>query len=176
MLALLFSFVLASAHAFDALDDISADDENFIPALIEAQKKHYKHQEWDRFFANAIFYRYQKLNTLDQLKNNFKGRLIAMEVMALAKHCQWEEANTVLLPAMEIAKKIQSDDFSELEKEFVLLPAVKYFPHIQKKTTEAKIPESIFSSTQFWPIQSSSLQYVSHPKWIRVKVQNLCKN
>src|SRR5690349_15444881 len=95
-----------SEEAYSVLEEIPAESPDFLSSLEELQKINYGKNEWDKFFATAVFYRLKYLSNPEALqkKEDFRPRMLALEILALGKQCYWEEAEWVAHLGIEIAK------------------------------------------------------------------------
>lgn len=165
-----------SAEAYPLLESISLDSEESKLSLVELQKLHYQRQEWDKFFAYAVFYRQKLLADPSLWQKNFSSRMISLEILALTKQCQWESAHQVGQLGLKIAQTLQSPEIAEIEHALVYLPPLQKLKNIQGPPKETSIPHSIQRRTRYWPIQTKTLSAIEHPKFLRLKVENRCSN
>lgn len=168
--------------AYEILESIPETDSNFIPALAELQKLHYKQQDWSKFFAYSIFYRQKFLQEKHKWNTNFNAQLLTLEALALGKHCRWEEAYSIVNYGLSVANQIQSPgslptpskDTKDLKLVLIFLPPLKTYPRTQTPTQEGEIPHSIFRSLKYWPMDTRMLSSIAHPKYLRFRLESKC--
>lgn len=159
--------------AYKLLENIPSSDPDFASAVGEIQKLHYRHQDWRKFFAYAQFYR---LKYLSEEARPVSGRLIALEAMALAKHCRWSNADGILAWAQSQRRRMTQDDWSEVE-------AAGHFVDLQRKVPGAataahedqKKVAAAFTREQAWKIEAKALAAIGHPKVLSVNVKSECR-
>jgi len=168
-----------STQGYSLLEQISPESSDFLPTLEELQKIHYKNKEWNRFFSYAIFYRNNYLNDQGASKKeeNFRPKMLSLEILALGKQCQWDEAFRVANFAIQYGKthSISKDKMKEIHHAFSLLQIQHVYPKVTDAKIGSEVSGSIFKETQAWPIHSSRvLPKIKHPKVLRLQLENLC--
>ena len=153
---------------------VPLDSAEFLTALIELQKLNYQQGKWDQFFAYAQFYQQKILAHSENWAQFFHPRLIALEVMALVKHCQWQIAAQVGQWGLHIAQEVGFSSVGEIHQALNYLPSLEKLKTIHTHAKLTSIPSSIQNSIRYWPIHSQSLSYVDHPRHLRVKVESRC--
>jgi hypothetical protein len=159
---------------------VKARDPEFLNSLMEIQKLHYSTQAWDRFFAYAVFYRHRFLKTTEpteKLRSNFRGRLIALEALALGKHCLWDEARSVARYGIELAKKLQiaeSQEVQEIQDALAQIELLHEFPKARKARPGEEVIQPAFSLENYWPIRQRSLDAIQDPSLLRFKLKGKC--
>ena len=160
--------------AYNKLESIPFGEQQFVDALIELQKMHYRHQQWQKFFAYAQFYRYRTVT--DTAHVELKARMISLEVMALTKHCHWRTAQEVLGWALSQRGRLSAADFRELVETGEYIRLHNQFPRTATATSDLKkIANAAFSNVQVWKIKGKSMASISHPKYLSVKLKSECK-
>lgn len=173
--ALVFLQQGKSQEANVILENIPQSHPKFLSALLELQKLNYKNEDWNRFFAYAVFYRQNYINHPVVSQDQFKVRLLSLEALALGKYCLWKEADAVIYKGLEIAKKSSRSDIQELENTKMLLNALRVYPGAQKSARNAEIPSSIFQEIHYWPISHKRAMNVAHPKYMRLQLESRCR-
>lgn len=182
VLALTLSFSLseiASASedqhpSVSTLEEIATDSPDFLGAMEELQKIYYSKQEWDKFFAYALFYRKKFLpsESLDFQRSKFSPTLLSLEILALGKQCHWDEAKEIAEASVILAKKLNKG-VSQLEEALHMIQLQSQYPNLKNVKSGAKIQSSLFKSVQLWPVNSKQIP-TQHPKFFRVKISNQC--
>lgn len=176
-IALISPFTSAFAEqSYQELEQVEAHSPQFPDALLELQKIHFKNQNWDQFFAYALFYRRNVMADQKSWEKNFRSRLYSLEILALSKHCLTEAAESVYQEGLAVAAQIKSKETVEIENAAIFAPPLKTFSQVRGTVQPISIPESILKQTNYWPIQNKFLQAVRHPKVLRVHVKSRCEN
>lgn len=192
----MFRFILALAIAFSAaalskalaaqgaalpsayheLEAIESHDARFVDALVELQKKHYQTQDWQRFFGYAAFYRKQLSSSANVAGSSFRARLLSLEVMALAKHCLWNEAREIGTSALALGKSLKVKELGELEDALTHVELAHSFPAAIEGKADERRPAPVFSDALLWRLRPSAMERVSHPKVLRKIVASRCES
>ena len=159
--------------ARNLLESIPAGSREFIPALLELEKIHYRAQAWDRFFSYASFYRQKVLNDPSLWRQNFRQRFFALEILALLKHCLFSAAVQVGEQGLEIAKKTRAGS-SEIRHALIFVTPFEKIKEMRSPVNETAIPSMVMSETHYWPIHPSTLEAIQHPKFLKFEVQSRC--
>jgi hypothetical protein len=156
----------------EQIQELKTSDVLFVPFLVAQQKLLYKFEKWDQFFANAIFFRTRFLAKKNPPQES--QLLIALEVLALAKHCQWEKAKTITSESVKILKPtaLPRDSISEALDIVVLH---ENFPKQNSPEKFSKAPRNYFTSNPQWKIQKKYFKLLTHPKNLRVHVEHQCR-
>lgn len=161
-------------RAYKILESVSASDDDFSAAATELQKLHYRHQDWRKFFAYAQFYRLKYLQVNPE--RTIEARLIALEVMALAKHCLWDNADNVLAWALQQKRRLRAEDYAELQNTRDYLDLQRRFPGASNIAKEDRRKSPLaFSSEQVWRIEAKAMVSIAHPKLLSVQVKSQCR-
>ena len=83
------------------------DKRVFLPAIIEIQKINYIEQDWTRFFGLASYYKKKFLVSREMSIKYFRQEILALEILALVRHCRLPEALQTMKWSLELAKKIK---------------------------------------------------------------------
>ena len=133
--------------------------------LLKIQKKLYQKHNWDRFFGNALFYRYHH-----QISNEpIEFKMVALEVLALGKLCRWNNAEYILKKLKE-NPNISKSKYKNLKIHY---QALKYTDLGNLK--HKKYPKgNMFSKKLKWRIKFKQIKRIKKPKQIRLKVKDQC--
>lgn len=167
--------LLASGHnreAYENLNGIEMSAPDFSKALTEAQKIHYRHQDWSKFFAYAQFYRLRYAEA--HVKEPLSARPIALEAMALAKHCLWNTADEVLAWAESKRERFSASEWNEIEDTRDILLLHASFPKTARAREDAGKTKAIFSREHAWKLQAKALAAINHPKSLSVRLKSEC--
>lgn len=160
--------------AYQLWDSMSPEDPEYPDALTELQKIHYRRQEWQKFFGYARFYREKVLRSDEGLKTKLRARLISLEAMALAKHCQWGPSRDLIDIALKLPQISSLSDRSELDEVRSYLELHHAYPHSNEAAGQPDKPRTLFTARVFWSLTSEQVARLSHPKNLRVVVENRC--
>ena len=132
--------------------------------LLERQKELYQAGDWDAFFGGALYLRTQKPDstTLDTA--------LALELMALARHCQWALIDEIQQKQASFLKGPASQkalSFIHLKKEY------KVFTK-DTRTPKKGFTERLQSSKNQWPIEEQKLSAITNPQNVKMAVGSLC--
>ncbi len=144
-------------------------DRYFLPALVEIQKINYRESRWDHFFGLALYYRRLLLSSPEQAKKNFRQNLLALEILALIRHCRFEESQKIRDLSLQLAQKTNQDS-AKIKK-------TGYFFNLKKLVSDQKPDHSTKPLTEqmyLWPLKRQELKWVKNPKNLRVRVQSRC--
>lgn len=160
-------------EGYSSLDAVGADDAEFVPALVEMQKVHYRRGEWQKFFAFAQFYRKKLLKDEQLTRRNFNERLFSLEIMALAKHCLWNEARGVGQRGLELARAVgaRGDEIAETMAQYRL---IEEFPKAIAGKEDSRRPAPVFSKELLWPVSGRQFELIDHPRKLRLVVKSRC--
>ncbi len=171
--ALATQAVAAPAYAdtdYQRLANVRADNPGFVEALVELQKIHYRAQDWQKFFAYAMFYRKKIIAQTGSLNS----RLISLELMALSKHCRQPEAQLIGTGALAFARE-HGLDVSEIETTLVHLHLTGLYPNTLKGKENTSRPPAVLAGELYWKIPAEELRLISEPSQLRAIVQSRCK-
>ena len=163
--------------AISELEKVEPDDPTFLNALMELQKLHYRRQEWAKFFGYAVYYRTYFLNTPPGPQKNFRARLFSLEVLALAKHCLWNEAQDLAHSAIALAKTAEPPEAEDTEIEEIptYLQLLQTFPELITATANPDLPDPVFRLGSYWPLSQKMFPQIRNPKVLRLTVQSKCR-
>lgn len=80
--------------------DVSPNVRDFRIAFRESQKVLYKKAAWDRFFGVATYYRKNLMTGF------FEPDALALEILALIKHCQFEAAEKLIASEQSLVAEL----------------------------------------------------------------------
>lgn len=184
MLGSLF-FLITAVHAVSAddvarletqielLDEVSMQSPDFFPALELEQKLFYRLERWDRLFAQAQFYRARFLSTPEDQAKYFRESMVALEILALTKHCAWQEAEQLITQSTAIAQRLHVN-FDQITRAKNLMALHRYFPKEGIPSQWTAIPSTAFTDLRHWRVEPEALQRVAHPRVLRVLVEDAC--
>lgn len=144
-------------------ETVTISEVRFPEALRRLQDWSYQKEDWDAFFGRAVYYR----ANLGRAENKtWIPELVALEALALSRHCHWAEARRVLAWAKT---KGNNDLFTRVEAQVALHES---FAKTKKAGALAfASPEG----TRPWWIGTNQLEKVSNPRFVRVHVRSLCE-
>ena len=143
-------------------------DTNFVPALVELQKINYREKQWDRFFGLALYYRSLLLSSPKDWRTNFRQKPLALEILALIRHCRFKESQKIKEWSLNLAQSLNTD--SHYIKKTANFFKLKKLIGDQKTGTQNSLNEQIHS----WPLKQQELKWVDNPQNLRVKVKSQC--
>ena len=144
-------------------------DKHFLPALMEIQKINYIAGRWDQFFGLALYYRQILLSSPEQAKKHFRQNVLALEILALIRHCRFRESQKIRDLSLMLARKINQDS-SKIKK-------TAYFFNLKKLVSDQKPDRSTKNWTEqmyLWPMARPEIKWVKNPKNLRVRVKSFC--
>ena len=151
-----------------SFENINRQDSYFVPALVEMQKINYQKNQWGRFFGLALYYRNLLLSDPKSAHKNFKQNPLALEILALIRHCRFKESQKVKEWSLKMAKTLNLPA-SQIKKTNMFFNLKKLVGD-QKKQNIKNIEEQI----SLWPLKNKELKWMDNPKNLRVKVSSQC--
>ena len=133
----------------------------------------YRLSRWNQFFGNAQFYRYKRLNSESKFKEHFSDTIIALEILALAKHCQWKAAVDLGKSSLQASSRLDLKN-QRIQTALQYIYLHRAFPKEIIPKSDHQTPRSFFASTTLWKLKKRQLDNIDHPRKIRVLVQNHC--
>ena len=137
----------------------------FLPwALIEAARQLYAQERWSEFFGIATYVRtvYPKSPLTDKIR--------VLEILALIRHCQWEQGREKVVEAMPLIGTGVKEKFK------VLADLLHVAPEVAAKDTpkdRAPKPKYLFSGATMWPVGTPDVATLN-PFRLRRKVPSKC--
>jgi hypothetical protein len=161
--------------AQEKLLQIKVSDPIYLDALTELQKIRFKKGEWQTFFGNALYYRKKFLSDKDVPSTFFRARLLSLESVALAKHCQWDMSRALAKASIDLGYSMSNpvaNDLSELRQALYYIELSHEFQAPAK--LQATPANGFFSSTVLWKVRGQSVAKVQNPDLLRIRVENRC--
>lgn len=146
-LALIFIFAGASAHG-TVLDDARSS---------------YANGEFESFFGLA---QWARLAQPQELSESDRDQLLALELMGLARHCQWE-------PITRLKNEI---DGPFALKAFELIAVKSEYRRFAADPRNRRLSMSnrVVHSREHWGVDSKEAKRISAPVNLKAKVRSLC--
>ena len=140
---------------------------DFAPALLEIQKINYTEKDWTRFFGLAVYYRGKLLATKEMAAKNFHQEMLALELLALLRHCRFEEALAVLEWGLRAAAEAKKDS-SKIQK-------AADFLKLKERVGDRPRPWTDWERrARLWPVQTEQIISLDNPKRARARVKSKC--
>ena len=156
-------------EAQDQFELLNRGDKDFISGLLEIQKINYIQNDWDHFFGLALYYRTILLSSYGASLFNFRQEFLALEILALIRHCRFYESKQLIKWSMELAKKTRKD-YSKIKKTVYFFNLDKLIGDQQPDKGKIDWGERIY----LWPLNLKELKHLDNPKYLRVKVKSQC--
>ena len=154
-------------EARSQLENLNYGGESFLPAILEIQKINYIEKDWDRFFALASYYRKRLLYSTEISVENFRQEMLALEILALIRHCRLSEALRIIEWSLWLAREINKDS-STIQK-------TVHFFKLKTKIGEKKVQKIDWErQINLWPVDTESVKRLGNPKHLRMKVNSQC--
>ena len=115
-------------------EKLSYGEEGFLLALVEIQKINYIQEDWNRFFGLASYYRKKLLSSQEKAILNFQQNLLALEALALIRHCRFSSARQVIEWSLALAKNIK--------KPALKIQKTAHFLKLQTKVGDKEKPKN----------------------------------
>ncbi len=130
----------------------------------------YKTQKWDEFFGSTLYARVKfPLSPL-------KDKITLLEILALIRHCQFQEVNRLLKASLKHAYKENIKKFEAIEETLKTyssdIPSKKC--HNETFSTKS-FKASLKVKRNFWPVSDEILKKDINPYRIRRHVVSLCE-
>ncbi len=155
------------SKARDSLEKINYGEKGFLFAVLEIQKINYIEEDWERFFGLAAYYRKKLLSSLKLAKKHFHQEMLALEILALVRHCRLPEALQIIDWSLVLAKNIQKDSTK--------IYNTAHFFKLQSQIGEKKLQKIEWEKQiDLWPIEFEYINKLENPKNIRMKVSSQC--
>jgi len=153
--------------AISEFESINYGHPDFTTSLLEIQKINYIKKNWNKFFGLASYYRNVLLSSLEKSKEHFKQEMLALEILALIRHCRFSDTKKLADWSLHLASQIKQDG-SKIKK-------TVYFLNFKEIITENKKAEkSLKNYINFWPLNIKQINLLDNPKYLRVKVESQC--
>ena len=163
-------------RAYRTLEEMERGDSNFVAGLVELQKIHYRRQQWDKFFAYALYYR-QGVAAGGKNALPLHARMISLEVMALAKHCYWDKGRQILQWARKRQSGLEAASRRELREAGEYLELHRQYPgrEVSRRESREETSSPLFSTTQEWRIGEKQLAHIPHPRTLSLRLRSGCQ-
>lgn len=168
---LLFFLISLQVSASYQTDSMNIDNETFLSTLIKENKDLYKNKNWDKFFGNSLFYRAHFLDSKNKQKKFFNKNIIGLELLAYAKHCQWQQVDYL---TQTLKQNASNDLIEQIEALSQRVKLLKEMPQSNPKSNTAKLMKKDSEKYRLWKLNIEKIREVKHPKYIRLKVENKC--
>jgi hypothetical protein len=160
--------------ATELLYQISKENENYSESSELLIKHYFKTKNYEKLFANAMFYRHW-LKTNPQVIN-YRPKVFAIEALALSMNCRTEQAELILQESQTYADKFK------IEKNYIArtrqqLKIGQSFPEFilnnQVATNNTNIDKK--DLRQVWKIETSAFDRLPNAKGLSIKLEDKCK-
>ena len=155
----------------EMLDKVPVDSNLFVDAIDRQMRLFYRLEQWDRLFASAQFYRFRVLTAAP---SKFRQSLVALEILALTKHCAWEQAQKLADWGVQLARS-QGTSSELIVRAKSLLQLHQHFPEEGIPTQWSAAPSAVFSEWKHWKVEADVFKRAAHPKLLRVFVADRCQ-
>ena len=147
------------------MERLDFGDEGFVSAILEIQKINYIEEDWKRFFGLAFYYRKRLLSSHQRALKNFRAEVLALEILALLRHCRFGESAKIAEWGLALAEKLKRDA-SQIDK-------TVYFFKLQVGDSK-KSGTDWRRQINFWPVTPDRIKWLNNPKRLRAKVRSQC--
>lgn len=150
-------------------ENINKGNKYFVPALLEIQKMNYIQGNWDSFFGIANYYRTVLLDSKSAARKHFQQELLALEVLALIRHCRFNLAYQIVDYGLSVGRTVN--------KNTLKIRQSGYFFKLKELVADKKLKKQgtdIIRRMHFWPLKTDQLEWMDNPKNIKVKVKSKC--
>ena len=149
------------------LERLNYKEKDFLSSILEIQKINYIEKDWIRFFGLASYYRRRLLYSRRAAVKNFKQEMLALEILALIRHCRFPEASRTIKWSLRLAKKLNKDS-SKIRKTIYFFRLKNYMGEKKAQTIDWE------RQIHLWSITPEQIDQLSNPKHVRTKVENKC--
>ena len=150
-------------------ESVNRGNKYFVPSLLEIQKINYIQGDWDSFFGIANYYRSVLLDSKTSVQRYFQQDLLALEVLALIRHCRFNLAYQVVEYGLSIGRSAN--------KKVLKIRQAGYFFKLKELVASKKFKKKntgLIKRMNFWPVKRRQLDWLDNPKNIKVKVKSEC--
>ena len=158
---------LDSSRAY--FENINKGSKYFVPAILETQKINYIQGKWDQFFGAANYYRLALLANDAAARRYFQQEILALEVLALIRHCRFDLAYQVVEYSLALGRRIH--------KNTLKIQQAGYFFKLKKLSVSKKTKKQnikFIRRMNFWLLQPNQLKELDNPKNLRMQVKSKC--
>lgn len=150
----LFLFFIVYAQASS-----SWTDEN----VLKRQQELYSQEQWNAFFGTTLYFKFHHPNS------RLKDHVLALELLALARHCQWELIHKQLEPSVSGPLANEAMIYIKQKKEYVA-----FINNIKNQVLP--LNKTIEDQKNQWPIQIEDLTKITTPESLGMRIKSRCKN
>ena len=154
-------------EARDWLEKLNYEHKDFISAIVEIQKINYIQKDWSRFFGLAVYYRKKLLSSYKESLKSFRQEMLALEILALIRHCRFSEALEIIEWSLKLAGELKKDS-SKINKTVHFFKFKKQVGNVKTQKTDWK------KQIHLWPVKSDRVKWLSNPKHLRMRVKSQC--
>lgn len=156
-------------EAYQLLDQIPMDAPEYQIAFLEMQKLHYRTKNWDKFFGYATYYRKNLLKVAPNV------HLMLLEILALSKHCQYDNAEKIF----EAAKPYVTKDYLPQFQAIAEILNLQRILQGHVRTAPVKAPFEALTPTVHWFIPKREREQIlsdviKNPRAVRIIVKSAC--
>ncbi len=148
---------------------LNRGERDFVFGLLEIQKINYSQSRWDHFFGLAGYYRNVLLSSDERALKNFREEFLALEILALARHCRFPSAARIIQWSLQLAKRVKKPA-EKIKKTISFFNLKQLIGDIKNNTGKKNEKED----TYLWPLRFKQLEKVDNPKHLRMKVKSQC--
>lgn len=148
-------------------EKLNYGNKDFISAIVEIQKINYIQKDWNRFFGLAIYYRKKLLSSREMSLKNFRQEILALEILALFRHCRFSKALEIIEWSLKLAEELKKDS-SKIQKTVHFFKFKKRVGDIKTQKTDWK------KQIHLWPVDSDRIKWLNNPKHLRMRVKSQC--
>jgi hypothetical protein len=161
LVKILFSVALLFSYSSEGSEPLSSIQES------------YRAGDWDHFFAKVIFFRMHNQTHISMGEAD-GDHILALEIMALARHCQWSLIDGLI----ESMGGIESDSIGPLvHKALSVVKVKKEYQSYEKDRNNSRANPilKLRESKKNWALSADKVSQLTHHEHFRVKVRSLCK-
>ena len=142
----------------------------FVKAINELSKLYFKENNWGKFFGHTFYYRNYLLSNKTQ--SNFNENILSLEALALAKHCRYKEANSLIFNSLTLAKKIgrTGAKLLKVKDQIKLLQEFDLLDKVSKKKKISNLQKLKFR----WQLKEKILLKLKSPKDLHLDIKSQC--
>ena len=152
-------------------EKLNYQDKYFIEGLTEIQKINYAKGDWERFFGLALYYRNIFLSSDKISISHFREELLTLEILALIRHCRFNESRKIIEWSLKLAKKIKIKT-PKIKKTAYFLQLRNFIKEKKKKQRSRSWTKKLY----LWPLSFNQLRLLDNPKNLRVRVKSQCQS
>ncbi len=131
------------------------------PSIFERAQMAYQKNDFDSFFGMTVW---AHLNQWSALSPDLKDQWLALEIMALAKHCRYQEISQFQSVGPLSLKALQIVQLKKEYKEFVE----------NQHNTKKPFVEDVIQKSQLWRLSPKDYAKIKSPENLKVLVKSQC--